>query len=394
MANILILGGGFSGVAAAESLAKQLTSDHQITLVSRSSRFVAHPSLVDFAFGKHGIDDISHDLRETMHDRRIRFVQGEIARVDPYERLVTLAHGEVRGQMPYDYLIFALGGRLATERITGFYEHAHHTLTVEAALKFGEAIRGFKEGRAVIGYSPETRLAVPAYETAFALSRFLEDRGERGRAQITIVSPERMGAKSAASESALRDALNEQNIELLRDVSINRATAKSVVTSLGARIDYDLLMLLPPLRGASAVRGMGITDQDGFIRVDKTMRVRGVEGMYAVGDCASFPGPKLGHMAVSQGEVAASNLAAEVEAREPKAQYEHEMMLALDQEAQDSILNKQFWVDGKVGLRKAGFPGLATVFQNVNVDSLTGTVAGGRDESARAAGHSMISLAG
>jgi sulfide:quinone oxidoreductase len=304
MANIIILGGGFSGVAAAESLAKHLTSEHQITLVSRSSRFVSHPSLVGLAFGKHGIDDISHDLREALHDRRIRFVQGEVARVDPYQRLVTFAHGEVRGHMPYDYLIFALGGRLATERITGFFEHAHHTLTVEAALKFGEAIRGFKEGRALIGYSPEARLAVPAYETAFALSRFLEDRGQRRRAQITIVSPKPTGAEPAASERALRNALNEQNIEFLPDISINRITAKSVVTSLGAHVDYDLLMLLPPLRGASAVRGMGITDHDGFIRVDSTMRVEGVEGMYAVGDCASFSGPKMGHMAVSQAEVA------------------------------------------------------------------------------------------
>lgn len=357
MANILVLGGGFSGVAAAESLAKELTPGHQITLVSRSSRFVSHPSLVDLAFGKHGIHDVSHDLREMLHDRRIRFVQGEVARVDPYDRRVTIAHGDIAGSMHYDYLLFALGGRLATERIPGFFEHAHHTLTVEAALKFGEAIRGFKEGRAVTGYSPETRFAVPAYETALALSRFLEGRGERGRAQITIVSPGRTSAGPGASGRSLREALNEQNIEFVPDISINRVTPKSVLTSSGDSVDYDLLMLLPPLVGASAVRGMGITDQDGFIRVDSTMRVEGVEGMYAVGDCASFPGPKMGHMAVSQAEVAAANLAAEVEAREPKAKYDHEIMPALDQEVQDSHLNKQFWVNGKAG-RNARFPGL------------------------------------
>ena len=203
MANILVLGGGFSGVAAAQSLAKQLTSEHQITLVSRSSRFVSRRSLVDLAFGMDGIDDISHDLREVMHDCRIRFVQGEVARVNPYERRVTIAHGDITGSMHYDYLIFALGGRLATERIPGFFEHAHHTLTVEAALKFGEAIRGFKEGRAVIGYSPEARLAVPAYETAFAFSRLLEDRGKRGGTTITLVSPKRTGDEPAGSEMEL-----------------------------------------------------------------------------------------------------------------------------------------------------------------------------------------------
>ena len=42
------------------------------------------------------------------------------------------------------------------------------------------------------------------------------------------------------------------------------------------------------------------------------MRVRGHERIYAVGDCVSFSGPKMGHMAVRQAEVAAANLAAEI----------------------------------------------------------------------------------
>jgi sulfide:quinone oxidoreductase len=337
MANIFILGGGFGAVSAAESLLKNLTSQHQITLISRSPRFVSHPSLVDLAFGSHTIDDISHDLREAMHDRRIRFVQGEVARVDPYDRRVTIAHGDITGSMNYDYLIFALGGRLATERIPGFFEHAHHPLTVDAALKFREAIHRFDEGRAVIGYSQGARLVAPVYKTAFALSRLFEDRAKPGRTNITIVSP-----KGKADSLG---ALEEQNIEVVTDFSINRITKTSLVTSLGGRIDYDLLMLLPPLVGASALRGMGITDSDDFIRVNRKMDVEGVARLYAVGDCVSFPGPKMSHMAVAQGEVAGANLAAEVESREFQAEYDHKTMLALDKAGQDSILNKQFWMN-------------------------------------------------
>ena len=40
MANVLILGGGFGGVVAAERLAQQLSAEHHITLVSRSHNFV------------------------------------------------------------------------------------------------------------------------------------------------------------------------------------------------------------------------------------------------------------------------------------------------------------------------------------------------------------------
>jgi sulfide:quinone oxidoreductase len=149
-----------------------------------------------------------------------------------------------------------------------------------------------------------------------------------------------------------QDALNEQKIEVLSDFSINRLTKNSLLTSVGDRIDYDLLMLLPPLVGPSAVRGMGITDQDGFIHVNRNMRVDGVARLYAVGNCVSFPGPKMSYMAVSQGEVAGANLAAEVESRDVQAEYDHKTMLALDQAGQDSILSKHFWMN-KVRVHKA-----------------------------------------
>ena len=140
MAKVLILGGGFGGVVAAERLAEQLGDEHQITLVSRSRHFVFYPALVRLAFGRCEEKDVSFDLRHAMLNRRVNFIEAEVARIDPSERKVTIAHGEVEGNLSYDYLIFALGRRLATERITGFYEHAHHLLNVDKALKFGKAI--------------------------------------------------------------------------------------------------------------------------------------------------------------------------------------------------------------------------------------------------------------
>jgi NADH dehydrogenase FAD-containing subunit len=218
---------------------------------------------------------------------------------------------------------------------------------VEAALKFGEAIHSFDEGRAVIGYSDGARLVAPVYETVSTLSRHFEDRERAGRTKITVVSPKRKADELAGSDMdrGFQRVPEEQHIEVLTDFSVNRITKKSLLTSVGARIDYDLLMLLPPLVGASAVTGMGITDPDGFICVKQNMGVRGVPGLYAVGDCVSFPGPKMSHMAVSQGEVAGANLAAEIESRKSQAEYDHKTMLALDQAGQDSILNKQFWMN-------------------------------------------------
>jgi NADH dehydrogenase FAD-containing subunit len=71
MAKVLILGGGFGGVVAAERLAKEVSDEHQITLVSRSRRFIFYPALVRLAFGKCQREDVSFDLRESMLNRRV-----------------------------------------------------------------------------------------------------------------------------------------------------------------------------------------------------------------------------------------------------------------------------------------------------------------------------------
>ena len=357
MAKVLILGGGFGGVIAAKRLAEQLGDEHQITLVSRSRYFVFYPALVRLAFGKCQRDDVSFDLRHAMLDRRINFIEAEVARIDPDQRKVTIAHGEVEGNLPYDYLIFALGRRLATERIPGFYEHAHHLLNVDKAMKFGKAISNFHEGRAVIGQCAGARLPIPVYETAFALARRLEENNERERVRITIVSPESIASEFVDPDVALRlqRALDRHQIEFLPGVSIEKLTDRAAITSDGAAINSDLLMLLPPFQGAPAALYHGITNE-AYINVDWSMQVIGVKGMYAVGDCVNFSGPKMGHMAVRQAEVAATNLAAEIEGREPLTHYDHEMRLVIDAGDSDSLyLHKDMWTNEPGTIRQGRF---------------------------------------
>jgi len=356
MAKVLILGGGFGGVVAAKRLADELGDEHQITLVSRSRQFVFSPALVKLAFGKCEREDVSFDLRKSMLDRRINFIEAEVARIDPFERKVFIAHGEVEGQLHYDYVVFALGRRLATEQISGFYEHAHHLLNVDKALKFRKAITDFHQGRAVIAQCAGSRLPIPVYETAFELARRLEEHKERERVQITIVSPEPPGADfgDSAFGPKLQTALDRHGIEFLI-ASPNKINEHSVITTDGHAINFDMLMLMPPFQGAPATLHQGITT-DTYIDVDRSMRVVGIDRMYAVGDCVNFDGPKMGHMAVRQAEVAATNLIAEINGLEPAAHYEHEMRLVVDEGGPDSIyLFKDIWSDEAGTIRQGRF---------------------------------------
>ncbi|HSE15506.1 MAG TPA: FAD-dependent oxidoreductase [Pyrinomonadaceae bacterium] len=358
MAKVLILGGGFSGVVAAERLAEQLGDEHQITLVSRSRQFVFYPALVRLAFGKAELADVSFDLRHTLLNRRVNFIEAEVAYIDPIDRNITIAHGQVEGKLPYDYLVFALGRRLATERITGFYEHAHHLLNVDKAISFGKAVKKFHEGHAVIGQCVGARLPLPVYESAFALARRLEENGERQRVKITVVSPATLESEimDPAGAAVIEKALAAHQIELLPNFSIDVLTQHSAITKDGAALNFDLLMLVPPFRGSSAASYLGITDEEGYIHVDSTMRVRGLDRIYAAGDCTSFNGPKMGHMAVRQAEVAATNLAAEIEGREREAHYQHEMRFVLDEIGASSIyVHKDFSTDEPATIRQGRF---------------------------------------
>ena len=358
MAKILVLGGGFGGVVAAERLAQQLGDEHQITLVSRNRQFVFYPALVRLAFGKSDKRDVAFDLRDTMLNRRVNFVEAEVAHIDPFERKVVIAHGQVEGKLPYDYLIFALGRRLATEKINGFYEHAHHLLNVDKAIKFGKAVEEFRGGRVVLGQCLGARLPVPVYESAFALARQLDRNGTRNSATITVVTPETLEAELGDAEAAatLKKALDAREIELLTNFQIASLTQNSAQTANGHAIGFELLMLVPPFRGSSAAHYLGVTNDEGYIHVDWNMRVRGHERMYAVGDCVAFSGPKMGHMAVRQAEVAAANLASEIEGHEPISHYVHEMRLVIDEIGSDSLyLHKDIWTDEPATVRQGRF---------------------------------------
>lgn len=356
MARILILGGGFGGVVAAEQLAEQLGDEHQITLVSRNRHFVFYPALVRLAFRKCQPESVSFDLRHAMLNRRVNFIEAEVARIDPDEQKVVIAHGEVEGTLPYDYLIFALGRRLATERVTGFFEHANHLLNVDKAIKFGKAIAAFREGRAIIGQCAGARLPVPIYETAFALSRLLEERGTRDRSRITVVSPSSLESELGPDAAlSLQKALASRQIEFLDDREVQSVRKDVLLTNKG-ELDFNLLMLLPPFRGSAAASNLGLTDAEGYLNVDRTMRVVGQDRIYAAGDCVNFEGPKMGHMAVRQGGVAASNLAAAIAGRQPVASYQHEMKFVIDDSRGDSLyLHKDIWADEPATIRQGRF---------------------------------------
>ena len=363
MAHILILGGGFGGLVTAERLAATIDrSTHQITVVAPTMNFTFYPGLVRLAFGRCDETDITFDLRAKLESIGVRFIHGQLIRLDPHAKTAQIAGDDVTGEIAYDFIVFAMGRRLATEHTPGFFENASHLLGVRAAKSFGDKVRDFTEGTILVGSCPDGRLPVPVCETAFALARKFEQEMRDGRVRIKVIFPESLRAVfgGATLHKELESGFQRHNINLLYDVPISEITPGKVHSSAGHEIEYDLLMLVPPFRGHTIHGELGITDEHDFVNVDGHMRIHGLKDGYAVGDIVAFSGPKLAHMAVRQADVAATNIAAELSGQVPSAEYYHEIAAVIDAGGADSIfLHYGIWDDEMYRIKKGQMWGWA-----------------------------------
>ncbi|MCC6329259.1 MAG: FAD-dependent oxidoreductase [Acidobacteria bacterium] len=358
MANILIVGGGFAGLVAAEKLAASVGRSHQITLVAPNRNFTFYPALVELAFGECETSDISFDLARKLSSIGVRFVQGELIRINEGLRTAVVAGEDFNGEIAYDHLMIAMGRRLATEKVAGFFEHSHHILGLNAAARFGKALEEFHEGTIVVGMCPSARLPVPVCETAFALARRFESKLGDGSVKIKAIFPESLSSAFGGADlhRQLESAFEKYKIAVLYDVPISEITPSEVVSEQKHRIEYDLLMLVPPFRGQAILNYLGITDGDDFVKVDDRMKVHGLNNTYAAGDIVAFSGPKFAHMAVRQAEVAAANIAAELNGEERQRTYYHEIAAVIDAGGPDSIyLHYGIWDDHLHRLKQGKF---------------------------------------
>lgn len=356
MVRILILGGGFGGLTTAEHLSKSLggASPHHVTLVSPKDKFTFYPALVRLAFGDCDADDISFDLPEKLNDLNVRFVQGEGIKLNTNLKRVQITGDDFDGEISYDYLVIAMGRRLATEKVGGFFEHAHHLLDIKAALKFGEAVKSFKKGSIVVGLAPGAFLPVPVCETAFALAKEFEPEIAKQEISVSVVFPETVKTAFGGADlhRKLEKAFAKHSIKVIIDFSVKEVTEKAIVSDEGQKIDYDLLMLLPPFRGPAMLGNENFTDELDFVVVDNFLRVRDLEKVYAVGDIAAFTGPKLAFMAVRQAQVAAANIVSEMHGGIAREIYNHDLELTIDEGGDDAIfLHYGIWDDTLQGLK-------------------------------------------
>jgi sulfide:quinone oxidoreductase len=327
MDRILILGGGVGGTLTANLLVRKLRArirrgDVTVTVVDQTGAHTYQPGFMYIAMGGERAERLARPERSLLDDR-VQLVVGDVVRIDEAARLVELADGQRLG---YEHLVLATGSRIVPEAIEHFKEEAHHFYSAEAALRLREALDAFRGGRIVIGIAGMPYKCPPApLEVAFLIDTELRQRGLRDATHLDYCSPiGRAFTIESVSEMAT-PILGQKHIELHTFFNVETIDpARKVVASLeGEELAYDLLILVPPHRGAQVVIDSGLAPAPGgWLPTDRqSLLVGGRSDVYALGDATDLPLSKAGSTAHFEAPVVTERIAAAIEGREPSGKH-------------------------------------------------------------------------
>ncbi len=107
--HVVIIGGGFGGIAAARKLGHD---NLDVTVIDRTNHFIFQPLLYQVATAALAPSDITAPIRYILrHQRNTEVLMAEVREIDPGKQVVRVDQ-ELK-EIPYDYLIVATGSRHA-----------------------------------------------------------------------------------------------------------------------------------------------------------------------------------------------------------------------------------------------------------------------------------------
>jgi NADH:ubiquinone reductase (H+-translocating) len=334
--NVVIAGGGFGGAMAARELERIAPRQSmRLVLVNDVNFLLYTPFLPEAAAGTLEPRHVVTPLREILDRTYLRL--GTIASHDPGARTVELRtrEGEAE-QLPYDQLLLALGSVSRVLPIPGLSEHAigfktladaiwlrnHVIETIEAANASEDPARREELLTYVFvggGYAGLEALAELQDFAADAIERYPRAR-LHGMRWVLVEATDRVLPEIDAGLAtyALRE-LRGRGIDIRLGTTLEELSATHARLSTGETLPTRTAVWTAGVAPHPSLRRLGVPlDERGRTPVDEHLRVRGMDHVWAIGDCAAAPDPRGGvcpptaQHAVRQGPVAARNIAAEL----------------------------------------------------------------------------------
>jgi NADH dehydrogenase len=335
---VLVLGGGFGGVGAAQKLRK---SDVDVVLVDKHDYHTFQPLLYQVATGLLEQPAVGHPMRDLFHKQpNARVRQDVVTEIDLDARQVRFAELEPLG---YDYLVIGLGAEVNFFGVDGAPEHGFPLYTLPDAVRLRDHVLGAWEAAdrtpstvddgalniVVVGGGPT------GVETAGALAElysgvFREDYPDLPHQEARIVlveaGPEIFPMFKENLRSYTVEALTKRGVEVMTGEVVDSVAPTRVRLKSGTELPAHTLVWGAGLQGNALTQALGLELERGNrIGVDEELRVAGHPEVYAVGDVAAITDektgqvlPQLGSVALQSGEHAGETISRRVAGRETK----------------------------------------------------------------------------
>ena len=335
---VLVLGGGFSGIGAAQKLKK---SNVEVVVVDKNDYHTFQPLLYQVATGLLEQPAVGHPIRDLFHDQdNARIHQDLVTSIDLDAREVTFEELE---PLTYDYLVFGLGAEVNFFGVEGAADHAFPLYTLADAVRLkNHVLRSWEEADkrpeliedgalnvVVVGGGPT------GIETAGAMAElyngvFKKDYPDVPPEQATIILVEAGPEIFPMFKQDIRDyteqALAKRGVDVMTGEVVESITAQRVTLKSGKELRAHTLVWGAGLQGNELVQSLGLELEKGNrIGVDGELRVPSHPEVYAVGDVAAITDqktnqvlPQLGSVALQAGEHAGKTIAHRVAGKEPK----------------------------------------------------------------------------
>jgi NADH dehydrogenase len=332
MAQIVIIGGGFGGLAVAKRLAG--VRGVSVTLIDRRNFHVFQPLLYQVATGGLSPADICAPLRSVVAPyKNIRTVLGEVTGIDLEGRRVRTADGEY----PYEYLVVAAGVRHHYFGHDEWEAVAPGLKSIEDATEIrGRVLGAFeaaeKEGDAerrralltflIAGGGPTgVELAGTLGEIANDTLRddFRSFRPEEARILLLEAGPRILKSFPEELSTAAERALLRLGVRVRTGVAVAAMDAGGVTLADGERIEARTVLWAAGVKASPVGAMLGAElDGAGRVMVTRECRLEARGEVFVIGDMAAireYPLPGVAPVAMQQGRYVGAAIAALLEGR-------------------------------------------------------------------------------
>ncbi|OIQ22379.1 NAD(P)/FAD-dependent oxidoreductase [Lacinutrix sp. MedPE-SW] len=326
---VIIIGGGFAGIALAKKLSKQ---EVQVVLLDKHNYHTFQPLLYQVSTGGLEPDSIAYPIRKVLQDfPNFFFRLANVLEIDTKNNTVITNIGDLK----FDYLVVASGSKTNYFGNTSIKENSMEMKTVPQALNLRSLIlENFEDALLTSDLNERNALMnfviVGAGPTGVELAGALAEikKGilpkdypdlDTRLAQINLIQSgdKILKTMSAKASKKAEDFLENLGVHVWKNIRVTGYDGKTVTTNSDLTFDAATVVWAAGVKGAT-IKGL---DAEQFVTrgnriiVNEFNQVKGCDNVFAIGDVAQmetetvpFGHPMMAQPAIQQGKLLGENL--------------------------------------------------------------------------------------